>query len=304
VACVAALSLARPDDRLAMTFPCPQPPETKRLPRFGALADRVKDQLVVLEEGFLYASPWVVSETARFSASIVITVSDERAFEFSSGGPVEPCQAVVTRPYGERRLGAKGVPIVSIGISPHHPSYRLFRSLGDSGSLSMPRSLFSQFDADMQALYDGRASLADAQALFDAVVAAVVRQLPSPHARDNDPRIRRVLRMLQGDPGAGLDALAAVSGLSYDRMSHLFIEEVGLPLRSYQLAQKMHLATQLVGSGLSLTAIAVAAGFTDSAHFSKVWLKAYGGSPTHFFSNERVEVKTVFRPPSQPFVRA
>jgi AraC-like DNA-binding protein len=280
-----------------MTAPNPSPPAQERLPRFGALADRVKDQLVLLEDGFLYASPWVVSETARFSASIVLTVADDAAFEFSSGGPAEPCQAVATRPYGERRLGARGVPIVSIGMSPNHPSYRLFRSIGDSGSMSLPRALFSGFDGDLLALYEGRSSLAESQALFDAVVAAVVQQLPSPRSRDNDPRIRRVLRMLHGDPAAGLDALAAASGLSYDRMSHLFIEEVGLPLRSYQLAQKMHLATQLVGSGLSLTGIAVAAGFTDSAHFSKVWLKAYGGSPTHFFCNDRVEVKTVFRAP-------
>ncbi|HEX3141554.1 MAG TPA: hypothetical protein VHQ87_15975, partial [Rhizobacter sp.] len=105
-----------------MTVPCPQPPATQRLPRFGAMADRVKDQLVLLEDGFLYASPWVVSETARFSAAIVLTVNDDDAFEFSSGGKPVSCQAVATRPFGERRLGAKGVPIVSIGVSPNHPS--------------------------------------------------------------------------------------------------------------------------------------------------------------------------------------
>ncbi len=49
---------------------------------------------------------------------------------------------------------------------------------------------------------------------------------------------------------------------------------------------------------LSLTEIALAAGFTDSAHFSNAWLKSFGGSPTHFFCNERVEVMTVFRAPS------
>ncbi|HET7794807.1 MAG TPA: AraC family transcriptional regulator [Rhizobacter sp.] len=263
-------------------------------------ATRRRDLLVLLEDGYLFAGPWVVSETARFSAAIALTVAgDGDTFEYGAGGEAGRCEVLVTRPHARRRLGVRGVPIVAVGISPNHACYRLFRSIGGHGSLCLPRALFSPLDAALRAVYEHRCSLAEVQALFAQLVAAVATQLPTPVARENDPRIRRVLRMLHAEPAAGLDELAAASGLSYDRMSHLFAEEVGLPMRSYQLAQKVHLATQLVGSGLSLTEIALAAGFADSAHLSKVWLRAYGGSPTHFFSNERVRVMSAFHPSRQ-----
>ena len=90
---------------------------------------------------------------------------------------------------------------------------------------------------------------------------------------------------------AAVDELADAVGLSYDRMSHLFSATVGLPLRSYQLSRKMHAVCKLAQSGLSLTDIAHTAGFADSSHFSRVWLKAFGAPPSFFFGGQYVDVK-------------
>jgi AraC-like DNA-binding protein len=37
------------------------------------------------------------------------------------------------------------------------------------------------------------------------------------------------------------------------------------------------------GSGRALTEIALASGFTDSAHLAKVWMRCYGASPSRHF---------------------
>lgn len=256
-----------------------------------------RDQLVILETGFVYGGRWMQTDTVRFSAGIVLTVSERDTFEFRlPPGAPQRCGVLVTRPHTRRCLLVRDVPAVSIGVSPNHASFRLFRDLAGGGSINLPRELFSAFNRDLQAAYDGDCSLDEARELVERVIAVVVRHLPCPLPRANDQRIRRVLRMLQAEPGAGLDALAEASGLSYDRMSHLFAKEVGMPLRSYQLAHKVHLATQMAGSGMSLTDIALSAGFADSAHFSKVWLKAFGGPPTHFFCSDRVALRSAFHP--------
>ena len=89
------------------------------------------------------------------------------------------------------------------------------------------------------------------------------------------------IERLDQDPQLPLEDLADETGLSYDRMSHLFSESMGLPLRSYTLSLKIHTAARLVGTGLNMTDIAHAAGFSDSSHFSRVWLRAYGGTPSY-----------------------
>jgi AraC-like DNA-binding protein len=65
--------------------------------------------------------------------------------------------------------------------------------------------------------------------------------------------------------------------------SRLFHQGLGLPLRRYALSIKIRAAASFMGSGLSLTQIAQAAGFVDSAHFAKVWSQCYGAAPSRFF---------------------
>jgi AraC-like DNA-binding protein len=105
------------------------------------------------------------------------------------------------------------------------------------------------------------------------------------------------LKLLEQNPMYPLDELADAVGLSYDRMSHLFSATMGLPLRSYQLSRKVNAAAQLAYSGLSLTEVAHEAGFSDSSHFSRVWLKAFGASPSFFFGGQYVDVKLEVKEP-------
>ena len=69
---------------------------------------------------------------------------------------------------------------------------------------------------------------------------------------------------------------AVIACLSESRFSHLFVEEIGLPFRTFVLWRRMMLAVNSVASGASLTSAAHEAGFADSAHFSRTFLRMFG----------------------------
>lgn len=82
-------------------------------------------------------------------------------------------------------------------------------------------------------------------------------------------------------------ALARNACLSEDRFLHLFKEQLGLPLRSYILYQRVLLATREFLGGKSLTEAAHFAGFSDSAHFSRTFAEMNGLPPSHFSKRSR-----------------
>jgi len=52
----------------------------------------------------------------------------------------------------------------------------------------------------------------------------------------------------------------------------------------------MYEASHYHHSKKRLSQIAQAAGFADSAHFSKVWTQTFGRSPAYFFGSESVQL--------------
>lgn len=118
----------------------------------------------------------------------------------------------------------------------------------------------------------------------DATLAALGRRFARRMAGDEmpahaiDARIARVLDRLTVDPDAAQDAswAAGVACLSPSRFSHLFVEEIGLPFRTYLLWRRLTVAVDNMAAGAPLTEAAHAAGFADSAHFSRTFLRMFG----------------------------
>jgi AraC family transcriptional regulator len=71
------------------------------------------------------------------------------------------------------------------------------------------------------------------------------------------------------------DAAAHV-GLSTGRARHLFVEETGLPFRTYLLWRCLMRAAELFSAGSSLTDAAHSAGFSDSSHLSRTFRRMFG----------------------------
>lgn len=106
---------------------------------------------------------------------------------------------------------------------------------------------------------------------------------------DFDPRIARALEILKNAPDNLISAetVAAEINLSPSRFAHLFRAEVGLPVRRYLLWMRLRNAVRMLGAGESLTNIAHAAGFADSAHLTRTFRQMFGLAPSEIFQNSR-----------------
>lgn len=74
--------------------------------------------------------------------------------------------------------------------------------------------------------------------------------------------------------------VAAIVGLSSTRVTHVFSQEVGIPFRRFVLWTRIKRAVTAFQAGEDLTASAIAAGFSDAAHFSRTFRSMFGLSPS------------------------
>lgn len=100
------------------------------------------------------------------------------------------------------------------------------------------------------------------------------------HARVGEPdrRVRQIIKWAVNnlDRSLGIDEAARGVGLSPSRASHLFVEETGLPFRTYVLWLRLVRAVDAPIAGKSLTEAAQEAGFADSAHLSRTFKRMFG----------------------------
>ncbi|MEP9316147.1 AraC family transcriptional regulator [Pseudomonas sp. LABIM340] len=106
-------------------------------------------------------------------------------------------------------------------------------------------------------------------------LASGLRELPR---RQLDPRLEKALQRIRAlDDGAlPAQALAEAASLSLSQLERLFSGTLGLSVRRLVLWQRLRQALRLAMVGDSLTSAAIAAGFADSAHFSRSVRSQFG----------------------------
>ena len=117
------------------------------------------------------------------------------------------------------------------------------------------------------------------QSLIDFGRALLARLAPGSE-RDERPeaRVRKMSAWAAGrlDTPVSLADAAAHVGLSTGRARHLFVEETGLPFRTYLLWRRLMRAAEIFSAGSSLTDAAHDAGFSDSSHLSRTFRRMFG----------------------------
>jgi AraC-like DNA-binding protein len=120
-------------------------------------------------------------------------------------------------------------------------------------------------------------------AAFETLGRAIVTALSADtKAAEPDARVRKVIAWAAGelDNPIGLAEAVAMSNLSASRLRHLFVEQTGLPFKTYLLWLRLSRALQAFAGGASLTDAAHDAGFSDSAHLSRTFRRMFGIAPT------------------------
>ena len=116
-----------------------------------------------------------------------------------------------------------------------------------------------------------------------AIYQQIVRDISQTAPRvPSDPRVIAAvdfIRQSANDP-ITLEGLAEKAHLSPSRFRHLFVQETGMPLRTYLLWRRLLRVWELLSTGESLSAAAHAAGFADSAHLSRTSRTMFGVQPS------------------------
>ena len=131
--------------------------------------------------------------------------------------------------------------------------------------------LLAPLRATFEAPLDSSALLRAGRAVVDALVPATAPRLP-------DPRVQRIVAHATAHVDEPLSLADAAAGihLSPSRLRHLFVEQTGLAFKTYLLWLRLVRAVQVYSEGQSLTEAAHAAGFSDSAHFSRIFKRTFG----------------------------
>ncbi|WP_378731162.1 helix-turn-helix domain-containing protein [Nocardia brasiliensis] len=115
------------------------------------------------------------------------------------------------------------------------------------------------------------------------VLADLLRNNPAPSADDRQGVVAAALQLLPDlvrDGSVRGSDVARQLGISATRLTHLFTEQVGIPLRRYILWLRLHIAMTRVMAGDDVTTAAAAAGFTDSAHLTRTCRRTFGLPPS------------------------
>lgn len=102
-----------------------------------------------------------------------------------------------------------------------------------------------------------------------------------------DRRIALTLEYLHAelDHRVTIPELSSAVSLSPSRLEHLFREQVGISISRYLLWTRLKKALEMMSPGTSLTDVAHAVGFADSAHLSRTFRRLIGIPPSTLMKN-------------------
>lgn len=105
----------------------------------------------------------------------------------------------------------------------------------------------------------------------------------------SDPRIQQALSFMSEQPlkKVSTAAIAKAVFLSEGRFSHLFKEQMHIPIRRYLLWLRLMDAIENIVNGELFTIAAHEAGFADSAHLSRTFRAMFGLTLSDLFKNSQ-----------------
>ncbi|HCE29186.1 MAG TPA: hypothetical protein DET46_10905 [Comamonadaceae bacterium] len=255
----------------------------------GAPQARVR----LMGDAIVFACPGMQNITVRHAAT-VLCATGSQPLHVRCDGQTIAGQVLLIRPMAHKTIHAIDQPLVLIDLEPTHPQYRRLNALGAPPVQALDTGVAQPFLHMARAFAAGRLQGRELDSRARQAIDALAQPFPAPAPLD--ARVRQLMCLLDENPGAELEQLVRPMDLSPHHASRLFGQGLGLPLRRYVLSIKIRAAASFMGSGLALTQIAQAAGFVDSAHFSKVWTQCYGASPSQFFGGGRTHIDMADQP--------
>jgi AraC family transcriptional regulator len=198
----------------------------------------------------------------------------------AEAGEWKTYQGAVVRPNVAHSFDPAGAVLVMLFVDPECREGRWLCRLLTEPITELPPERFACCLPGLSVFWHAPLSEQQAAELVTSVVHNLCGGPPPP--RRMDERIAKALTLIRNSdaPRIPIEQIAKKVFLSQGRFAHLFTEEVGVPFRHYVLWRKLSRAMLRIGRGGSLSAVAHASGFADSAHLTRTFYKMYGIAPS------------------------
>lgn len=214
------------------------------------------------------------------SASLLLGL--DGIFELEVDGERRKTQAALVAPDTVQALDPAGTRMLVMQLDPDSPAWRrLVTALDghDSTDLSLPPTVAAGLNhaSDCDSMTAALDHLLDATATLPALL---------------DPRVARICAHLRDTLPERLDAgaLAERAGISVSRLTHLFREQTGVPLRRFLLHLKITRAVARWQPGMTLSALAAEAGFYDQPHLIRTAREMFDALPSVYITAGQFDI--------------
>ena len=238
-------------------------------------------QICLWESGSIWIGRATAVNDVHAHHAVQVALALEGRFRFQSPGDGEwlDCAGAVIASNQPHAFDGRGAPTLAhLFVEPESLAGRVLlqRFQAANGICLLSGALFETAAHRLLTCYRASREPAKLIAAAHEVIRALTDGVEAPHP--TDLRIIRALDYLRDNLGepVSLERVAAVVHLSPSRFRHLFVREMGLPLRHYVLWLRLKRAVDVFVAGESLTSAAYRAGFADSAHLSRTFRRMYG----------------------------
>lgn len=219
---------------------------------------------------------------SQAAATFVISLNEP--MHVMAEGTGFQCQSILLPPSYSVSINPGDSCVANCYLDPFGEDFHLLsqrmseRRSGVACCIDNEAELIAQF----RAMHLRAPSSADAHAEVDGIIRPADRP---PYFVD--PRIERTVDLIKQTVGENLSVaqLAAHVSLSAPRLTQLFRQQIGVPIRRYRQWHRLYVTATGVALGLSLTEASVAAGFTDSSHFSHTFRDMLGMKPSEILAH-------------------
>lgn len=204
--------------------------------------------------------------------AVQVLLSEQQQPLWTAGSDSQHVCGAVIGPALWHQLGANGHPVHLLYVEPYSDAgRRLMAGLIDGLRVLNPQ----ECQAARQAITVGESPV-------PGLVESLAPSAETGRRERVDPAIAAWIAALPPALPEGLTAAVCARqlGLSSSRFLHRFRAHTGLPLRPYLRWRRLLVALRAVIQGASLTDAAHAAGFADSAHFSRTFRRHFGVAPS------------------------
>jgi len=222
-----------------------------------------------------------------------------QVLENESGG-WRSCRSVLIPPGCSHELDSRDTRLAILFLEPESEHYTVVQAAMAGGDWQCLYELAHAAEASalVRELAQPEQPAAAVYRLLDRLIdpagTAPCKQTPL------DPRVEQIVKSIRQDPARSqsVETLAEQVHLSPTRLTHLFKQQTGMPLRRFRQWSRMKAVVTIIAAGGNLTEAALDAGFVDSAHFSRAFRNMFGTAPSSLFNRAALAIVIGETPPT------